>query len=176
MGEADAVQVLKGSPWRKSGRAAERGTDIHAYLESRINGLEPEPLSGEALVFKSAADAWFDYYAPEAIETELTVFGPDYAGTGDLWCNVGDEVWLLDFKTSKAIYPEAALQLAALWAATLTADGEPAPNTPDAQAWVVRIGADKFEMKQVRDLHANYAAFRSALSLWHWQHENPYGE
>ena len=39
--EAEAVDILKGSPWRNSTRAADRGTTIHAYLEARLSGLEP---------------------------------------------------------------------------------------------------------------------------------------
>ena len=173
MQEEDAVAILKGSPWRKSGRAADRGTTIHAYLEARMLGLTPEVVDGEALKYRDAAEAWLDEWQPDVVATELTVFGPDYAGTGDLWCVRDGRLCLVDFKTSKAVYAEAALQLAALATATLTADGE----TPEVEeAWVVRIGEDGFEAKKVADLDANYAAFRSLLQAWHWIQGDPYKE
>ena len=60
MSDNEVVDVLKGAPWSKSQRAADRGTDIHAYLEARLNGLKPERLSDDAEPFKDAADDWFN--------------------------------------------------------------------------------------------------------------------
>jgi len=174
--EADAIDILKNAPWRKSTRAADRGTTIHAYLEARLHGLEPEIVTGEALLYRDAAEAWLEDWQPTPVATELTVFGPDYAGTGDLWCTVGGQMRVVDFKTSKAIYPEAALQIGALWAATLTADKTPPPTTEDAEGWVVRIGEDGYECKQIVDLDWQYQTFRAMLEVWHWTKSKPYRE
>ena len=176
MGEADALQVLKGAPYRKSGRAAERGTTIHAYLEARVRGLEPEVVDGEAKKFQAGAEAWLAEWDPEPLATELTVFAEGYAGTGDLWCRRDGRVCIVDFKTGKGIYGEASLQIAALWGADMAADGQLPPHCaqPDVEGWVVRIGEDGFEAKQVRDLSYSLEAFRAALALWHWQHEESY--
>ena len=90
-----------------------------------------------------------------------------YAGSGDLWATLNNgAVAVLDYKTSKAIYPEAALQLAALARANSTPDGAPAPTVDEA--WVVRIGEDGYEAKQVRDVAGCYEVFRSLLTAWHW--------
>jgi len=165
--EAEAIDLLKSSPWRSSKRASDRGTTIHSYLEARMQGLDPQEISGEAARYRKAADAWLSDWEPEPVAVELTVFGPDYAGTGDLWCRPkGGGICLVDYKTSKAIYPEAALQLAALAHATLDPDGNTPPKV-DA-AWVVRIGEDGYEAKRVADLDYNYAAFRACLQAWHW--------
>jgi hypothetical protein len=177
MEEAEAVDMLKGAPWSKATRAADRGTDIHAYLESRVNGWEPEPLSGEALRYKQAADDWFDYYTPELVASELTVFHPRYAGTGDLWCRIDGRMTILDFKTSKAVYPEAALQLAALWGAYSTADGSAPPHTgQETDLLVVRIGEDGYEVKQVADPVMAFDAFLALAIAWEWKHEKAYRE
>jgi hypothetical protein len=176
MDEADAVDVLKGAPWRKSTRAADRGTTIHAYLEARMLGLTPEIVEGEALRYRDAAEAWLDDWQPQVIATERTVFGPDYAGTGDLWCMRDGKVTIVDFKTSKAIYKEAALQIAALWAAPVQADGSVDPAPDDAEGWVVRIGEDGYEARQVVDLAGNYEVFRSLIDAWHWSKSDPYKE
>ena len=172
--EAEAIDLLKGAPWRSSGRAADRGTTIHAYLEARMAGMEPQEISGEAARFRKAADRFLTEWTPQPLHLEMTVFGPDYAGTGDLWATLNNGVVaILDYKTSKAIYPEAALQLAALAAAPLTADGDMAPEVDEA--WVIRIGEDGYEAKQVTDLYANYETFRALLTAWHWTHTDPYG-
>jgi hypothetical protein len=176
MEQDDAIDVLKGAPWRKSTRAADRGTTIHAYLEARMLGLTPEIVEGEALRYRDAAEAWLDDWQPEVIATERTVFGPDYAGTGDLWCMRDGKVTIVDFKTSKAIYKEAALQIAALWAAPVQADGTVDPSPDDAEGWVVRIGEDGYEARQVVDLAANYEVFRSLIDAWHWSKSDPYKE
>lgn len=165
--DAEIVDLLKGAPWRSSGRAADRGTTIHAYLECRMLGIDPPEISGEAARYRKSADAWLDEWKPEVVATEQTVFGPDYAGTGDLWCTRDGDLAVVDFKSSKAIYAEAALQLAALARATLRADGEPQPQAK--QGWVVRIGEKGYEAQQVADLDYNYAAFRACLQAWHWQ-------
>lgn len=175
---AEAVDLLKGAPWRSSGRAANRGTTIHAYLEARLRGLEPELLEGEALKYRKAAEAWLDEWQPEVIETELTVFDADYAGTGDLWCRVDGELRIVDFKTSKAIYPEAALQLAALYGARDTVDGF-APqhwDTGEQSLWAVRIGERSFSSKRVENPERTLAVFRAMLEVWEWQQDDPYSE
>ena len=171
--EAEAIDMLKGAPWRSSTRAADRGTTIHAYLEARMQGLDPHGISGEAARFRRAADAFLEEWNPHPVHIEMTVFGPDYAGTGDLWAKVDGRLAILDYKTSKAIYPEAALQLAALAGATIDADGNPTVK-PD-EAWVIRIGGDGYEAKQVADLDYNYEAFRACLQAWKWMNEGgPY--
>jgi len=163
----EAVDLLKGAPWRKSGRAADRGTTVHAYLEAKMQGLDPREISGEAARYRKAADAFLEDWAPEPLHIEMTVFGDGYAGTGDLWATLaGGAAVVMDYKTSKAIYPEAALQLAALARADVTADGSPAPTVD--QAWVVRIGEDGYEAKCVRDIDGCYQVFRSLLTAWHW--------
>jgi hypothetical protein len=175
MSEDEAVDLLKSAPWSKANRAADRGTDIHAYLEALINCWEPEPLSGEAVRYQRAADEWFNYYAPEPVATELTVFHPKYAGTGDLWCRFGGRMAIVDFKTSKAVYSEAALQLSALWGALTTADGDPVPHAgEDTDLFVVRIGMDKFEVKQVADPAGSFETFLALVTAWEWQHGKAY--
>jgi hypothetical protein len=175
MEESEAVDLLKSSPWNKSKRASERGTDIHAYLESLINGWAPEALSDDAEPYRDAADKWLDYYGPEPVETELTVFHPLYAGTGDLWCRIADRMTIVDFKSGKGIYDEAALQLSALWGALTTADGSPVPHAgEDTDLLVVRIGTDKFEVKQVADPAGSFDVFLALVKAWEWKHGKAY--
>ncbi len=59
--------------------------------------------------------SWFNEVKPEVLLKEVTVISTlhDYAGTADLICKIGDETWLIDFKTSANIWPEFELQLSA---------------------------------------------------------------
>jgi len=183
MGQQEAVTVLKQSPWRKTKRASDRGTDIHAYLEARLNRLEPEELSDDALPYKDAADDWFDAVGAsfEDVQTEVTLFHPSYAGTTDLIGILDGAACIVDFKTSKAIYDEAALQLSALAGCYTDAEGKSLPwRNPDGTLFemprliVVRIGMDGWEEKEVADADFAMTAFFGLLEAWHWKHGKAY--
>jgi len=183
MDDNEVVDTLKGAPWSKSKRAADRGTDIHAYLEARLNRLEPEELSDDAVPYKAAADDWFDRVGAsfEDVQTEVTLFHPSYAGTTDLIGILDGAACIVDFKTSKAIYDEAALQLSALAGCYTDAEGKPLPwRNPDGTLFemprliVVRIGTDGWEEKEVADADFAMTAFFGLLEAWHWKHGKAY--
>lgn len=181
MEENEAVDMLKGSPWSKSRRASERGTDIHEYLEAGVNAWQVASLSPDALPYQAAADAWLMSSEIEPIATELTVFHPKYAGTLDFVGMVDRRLTILDWKTSKAIYDEAALQLAALFGCLTDQHGDPVPwrdesgaVTQDVDLIVVRIGEDKHQTKQVADPDGALAAFHGLISAWDWKHTKAY--
>lgn len=133
-GERMAIDHLKGSRYRDSGAKADRGTIVHAAVESYIDG---KPLSkddleerlAEARVDRSmwraaagmvagAMEFLFDQ-EPEILQSEATVYSREhgYAGTCDLLVKmrIGKSARhaIVDFKTSKAIYDETSLQLCA---------------------------------------------------------------
>jgi hypothetical protein len=183
MSDNDVVDTLRGAPWSRSKRAADRGTDIHAYLEARLNRLEPEPLSDDAVPYKDAADDWFDYIGAsfEDVQTEVTLFHPGFAGTTDLIARRDDGWVIADFKTSKAIYDEAALQLSALSGCYTLADGSAVPwrdadgnLIAQPELVVVRIGTDGWEEKVVADPFASMVAFFGLLDAWNWKHGKAY--
>ena len=181
MDDADIVDMLKGVPFSRSKRASDRGTDIHDYLEQRMLGYEPPHLSEDAAPYKDAADGWLDWSAVEVVATELTVFHPMYAGTVDWVGQIGDRWVIGDFKTSKAIYDEGALQLSALANCYTQADGSPVPWRDadgellgDPELVVVRIGMDGFEEKRVADPSACVRVFFGLLDAWTWKHGKAY--
>jgi len=183
MDDNDIVDTLKSAPFNRSKRAADRGTDIHAYLEARLNRLEPEELSADAEPYKAAADDWFDYIGAsfEDVQTEVTLFNPRYAGTTDLIGTLDGRINIVDFKTSKAIYDEAALQLSALAGCYTQADGATVPWRDETgfmvevpRLVVVRIGVDKWQEKEVADAHGSAQVFFGLLDAWHWKHGKAY--
>lgn len=171
MGEAEAVDMLKASPWQKSGRAADRGSSIHEWLEARALG-KPEPdLSSEAEVYRPSAQAFLDTWQPSFVETEITLFGGGYAGTADFLAYIDGELVLGDYKTSKAIYPEVALQLAALaYAPTAVRDdGSTYPAPVIDRCVAVLITPDKHEVYPVDAGEGAYRAFVACLDAWRWR-------
>jgi hypothetical protein len=178
LGQEEAIDVLKGAPWRRSGRAADRGTSIHEWLESSLLG-EPLPtLTGEALEYVDAAAAWLERWQPVAIATEVTMFAATYAGTADAILTIEDETWLIDFKTSSGLYPEVALQLAALAdCPTSIVGGDPQDTVPIDRLGAVRIGkSGEWEMREIVYPAQSLDGFYAALNLWAWKHaDNPLG-
>jgi hypothetical protein len=133
-GKKAALDYVKQARFRDSEGKADRGTIVHAAIEAYIAGKPVDKdVVQAALEEKAVPEAlWkatygmidgvmeflFDY-EPEVIWSEATVYSRKhgYAGTADMICRlrVGDSVLpvILDVKTGKAVYNEAAMQLTA---------------------------------------------------------------
>lgn len=179
MGQDECVDVLKGSPWRNSGRAANRGTSIHAYLEWCANGQTGEELklTGEAATYKAGADQFLEQYQPEFVATEFTVFGDSYAGTADFMAFIDGRLVIGDFKTSKALYPEIALQLAAIrYADTVLLREELEPMIQVDSCVGVLITPHGCEVRHVDAGEDAFRAFLACRDAWTWRKAgNPVG-
>lgn len=170
LGEAEAIDVLKGSPWRNSRRAADRGTSIHEYLEALANKRPLPELEGDALRYRDAADNFLTTYDPKFRFTEFTVFSKHgYAGTSDFMADIGGRVVIGDFKTSKALYPEIALQLAAIrYADEIVVDGELLPLQDVDGCVGVLLTPDGCDVREIATDGA-HEAFLGCLAAWHWR-------
>lgn len=122
-GRGPMVAALKEIPWQKRDEAAVRGTDVHALAEELVHGRPvevPEHLAGHV----EGYSRWLDTFAVEPVLTERPVASRQwwYAGTFDLIARIDGETWGLDVKTSKAVYGETALQIAAYMTAEFYQD------------------------------------------------------
>ncbi len=139
----DAVMVLKGAHWKAKKAAGLKGTEIHNLAEAHALGKPLPAISPAALPFVRPLMDFLDQFAPEPVHTEVTAFSPThgYAGTLDSiadFPSMGRR--LLDFKTSKGVYGETALQLAAYAHADfLDIEGEEVPVPKLDGALVVHI-------------------------------------
>lgn len=148
-----AIDHIKGARFRDMGQKADRGTIVHAALESYLAGKQvDEKAIHEQLreahvstkMWKSATNMvnglmefLFDE-EPEVYWSEATVYSRqhEYAGTADLIgrMRVGDALVpvILDVKTSKRIYNEVAYQLCAYARADFVGldDGTEVPLLP----------------------------------------------
>jgi hypothetical protein len=130
----EAIDYLKNARWASSEAKADRGTIVHAALEAHIDG---KPLAKETIqslleeahvpeaLWRSTGNMvqglmqFLEDEQPEILWSEHTVFSRahKYAGTADVIARmkIGDTLVpvVIDVKTSKAVYDDVALQLAA---------------------------------------------------------------
>jgi hypothetical protein len=103
-------------------KAADEGTQVHEMIESYLNNEELNFLSsnGDPLynpniwqMFLKFVE-WWETYKPTLLETEVHLFSDKLkvAGTCDLVCEIEDELWIIDFKTSNSIQTTYELQTA----------------------------------------------------------------
>src|SRR5262245_34040247 len=114
---AEAVTGVKAAE-REQHRAAMIGTAVHAGIEWQLRtrlGEDPgpEPRLPDAAAW--AVESWKDWarqvdFEPLGIERVVVCPRCGYAGTLDLYARVQGLLTVLDWKSGKAIYPEAFLQ------------------------------------------------------------------
>lgn len=109
------VNELKQTPYRERDAAANRGTEVHALAEKLVRGEEVE-VPGELAGYVDAYVRFLDEWQPKPLLVEAPIGNRKWnlAGTLDLVAKLPNgQVALMDVKTSKGVYPEVALQLAA---------------------------------------------------------------
>jgi hypothetical protein len=131
----------------------------------------PEPQLPDAAAW--AVESWKDWAKSVALEPlaiERTVYceACGYAGTLDLYARVQDVLTVLDWKSGKAIYPEAFLQNVAYRHAAARR------GMPAAQGLIVRlpklVDDPAWEVMAVPDGLA-VTNFLAALRLWRWRRQ-----
>lgn len=165
-----AIDLLKREPLRSLNRAASRGTDVHAIADHYAQTGKIGEIT-EHNGYVDAMRAFFADHQPLPMLAECTVFAElGYAGSFDMVCRLpalDDRVCILDYKTSKAIYPDTAAQLAAYANAEQYIDHEDMlhPMPKIEVGVVVRFGADgDYEVQQV-DLDAGWQLFQAAHAI-----------
>lgn len=113
----DAVSGLKAAD-RERQRAITIGSAAHAGIEWHLRTALGEDAGAPPVLPEAAAwavESWKDWantVALEPLAIERTVYCLDcgYAGTLDLYARVKGVLTVIDWKTGRAIYPEALLQ------------------------------------------------------------------
>lgn len=107
---------------RKLSEAGDIGKQVHALIEwnlrrEMLQVVGPEPqISREASVSFASFQKWRETAKLEPVRIEQVVWSDIYgfAGTMDLHARIlGDCMVIADWKTGKAVYPEARMQVAA---------------------------------------------------------------
>ena len=102
-------------------KAGEEGTQVHEMIEDYLNGEELNFLQNGVpmynpdiwQMFLKFVDFW-EEYKPTLIETEVHLFSDELkvAGTCDMVCELNNELWIIDFKTSNHLQTTYDLQTA----------------------------------------------------------------
>src|SRR5262245_8750188 len=170
---ADAVTGVKAAE-REKQKASAIGTAVHAGIEWQLRtrlgeDAGPEPRLPDAATW--AVESWKDWaqrveLEPLAIERVVYCQACGYAGTLDLYARVGGIPTILDWKSGKAIYPEALLQNVAYRHAAARG------GMPSAQGLIVRlpklVDDPAWEVMPVPET-LPLDEFLAALPLWRWQ-------
>lgn len=154
-------------------KATDRGRDAHKVAEEYARAI----IKGTAADFKSknayfpSIKAFFDQMNPEPVAIEVVLFNSthNYAGTADLLAKINGKLALIDFKTSKYVYEDMQLQLAAYanCDAGILEDGTRfAVERPDIEAIVLLRDNGTFLWSPLK---GDFEAFLAAKTLWLWK-------
>lgn len=156
--------------------AAEVGTAAHRMIECHLTGetFETERYSPHTVGLAENAlisfYEWADRHRVRVIATEMQLVSDRlrYGGTIDCLCEMDGELTLLDFKTSKAIYDEHFIQLAA-YRALLEEAGHKV-----ARCRILRVGRDEsegFEERSMSDTSKHFEIFQHLLAVYYLRKE-----
>jgi hypothetical protein len=118
-----AIEHLTKARYRKSGKAAVRGSDLHAVADQLALGAEPE-VPKHVAPYAARYRDWLERFQPRFLMSEAPVYNVSqhYAGTLDGIIELAGRSLLFDLKTTehppdgartRPPYPEVALQLVA---------------------------------------------------------------
>lgn len=101
----------------KKDEAADIGSRVHAYAEHYAKTKEVASTENDerTLLGIGAFLEWVDAHSVKFLKTESLCYSKEhnYVGTFDALAEVDGKLSLIDYKTSKAIYPEYSTQAAA---------------------------------------------------------------
>lgn len=154
----------------KKQEAATIGTQVHDWVEQFIKAKSKkdypeEPKDPAVYNGVSAFLKWVDEYNVKFITSEKIVYSKkyNYAGIMDAEAIIKKKLSVIDFKTSKAIYPEFRFQVAAYQAASEEESGKEYPG----DKWLIRFGKEdgQFEPHNFNEQAEDFQAFLGALKL-----------
>jgi len=128
------------------------GTGVHATLEEWLKAKQRGEipfLEGDYIAPARPIVEWLDRHECEVMDVEVKIYHPTllYGGTVDCIARRGDVPLILDWKSGRAIYTDAAAQVAGYALAYEAMTGERVN-----EAWVLRSGKNGFEAQRVKDL------------------------
>jgi hypothetical protein len=154
----------------KKKEAADVGTQVHAWVEAFIKAKSkkdwPEiPKDPQVFNGISAFLKWVDEYEVKFISSEKLIYSKKYkyAGIMDAEAIIKRKLCVIDFKTSKAIYPEMRFQVAAYQAAVEEESGK----EYSGNKWLARFDktTGDFEAHEFAEQDKDFKAFLAALDL-----------
>lgn len=166
-------------------RAGDEGTQVHQAVEELLRGNEVDWMDdyGNA---RYSLTVWemiikftnfFKEYNPNVIAMEKFVFSDEYkyAGTVDLVCEIENETWLIDLKTSNSLHKSYDLQVAAYvqaWQEILKTNIDRAgilwlkSAKRGASRQKGKIQGEGWELKEIENLKEEFESFQIVRKLY----------
>lgn len=161
--EAAHIEIAS-KEWRKAkDEAADVGTMAHDWIEQHIKGLNP-PMPENAAVMNcvSAYLKWEGENKIRWLKNEAIVYSKkyDYVGKFDAIAKIKGKTYLIDYKSSKGLYPEFYLQTAGYQIAYEEEHGK----CIDGRI-LLHLGKEDgaFEHREIDDYEKDKAAFLGLL-------------
>ncbi len=153
---------------------ADVGTLAHTMIMAYLKGEEVDTSEYSQTQIDLAENSFISYLEwakshkiePILVEEPLVSEEYRFGGTPDLIAVVDGVNTLIDFKTSKALYPEHNIQVAAYWSLVLEHSYEV------SEVLILRIGRDAdegFEIRPVVNLKDNWELFTHCLAIYELQ-------
>ena len=159
--ENDVMSAVYG----KRDKASERGKTLHSLLEVLKNGNPLPEVPDNLKGYVHALQSWWNTHNPKILELEKLVYSEKYkyAGSCDLIAEIGNELYLCDLKTGKAIYEEYKLQISAYRQALIEM------GIKIQKAGLILLKEDgNFQFTESEDC---LKPFLHAKALWEWKNE-----
>jgi len=174
-----AVGYLKAMPGYERDKAADIGSAVHRIAEDYAAKRKPTVTEDQAPYLEAFIKGFVEKHKPKFHPDylEYMVYSEKhaYGGTMDVACGIDGEVWLIDYKTSKGVYPETALQLAAGHFADFMGkpdDTKKHKLPPATRFGVVHIRPEGAELVPYpKALDDDWQAFLFARGLFRWAKE-----
>lgn len=179
-GRDGAVDWLKRAPLRNTDKAADMGTEAHDIFEKMARQEKVGRLHPDLKPFAAHFGEFLEKAQPEFLHVEETVWSDThgYAGSFDAIARIGDEVVIIDNKTTRSgVYPEVALQLSAYRYADyiITEDGSTTDLPPISGGAVLHVRPEGWKLYPVRCDEECFAVFRSLIPVITWDKETSKG-
>lgn len=182
------VKLGKEESDKISGEAADIGKQVHQALEivvlhqlGFLGSPFPKLTKDEKKIVQNAMNEYLKWQKKtgfKPISPEMTVHSETYGYAGTLDCvgTIGDEIVIIDWKTSKRIYKDYYLQLAAY----RDAYSEMEMKLP-TQMYIFRFSkTEKGKSEIIKITYADsikyFDLFVEALDLWRFMNDKPWGD
>lgn len=177
----EKLRVIKGTQYEKS-EASVVGDIVHDWIDRYVKGNPPANKEVKEAII-TAQRMWERFlaftkdalYRPEFLMSEFTVWSDKYgyAGTGDLGMKVGPErtFVLCDTKTGTGIWPDTAMQLAALKNADfmLDSEGNEVPMPPFEKCAVLHLRPKSYALNPYDKIEEAFETFLALKRVFDWE-------
>lgn len=166
--DADVIEKAIWQYREKRDQAADTGTIVHEWAEKHIAGENPPiPENDDAINGIIAYLKWVKEHDVKFYESERMVYSKkhNYVGLMDAAAVIDGKKYAVDFKTSKGIYPEYYMQIAAYRAALTEETGEEFDGSI-----IVNFSKETgdFSLYETEDHDKDFEAFVGLLYVKNW--------